>query len=1196
MKRWARLAFIFIMASASAGTTDTERLLDMVEQGKPLITQEKETIKKELLNRELSLERAQRLSNPRIHHTVQNSRDTFTEDFEGPWPPAGWTIIDNDGGSIINPTFTYFSAYSGSQGVQAMGCQDDYIITPPLLVLLPTDSLSFWLRTESTNYENSFEILISTTGTAIDDFNIVLADFPLYTNNVWTRMSFGLSDYLRSTIYIAFHVYYSESTSWDFGFDDISLPQIYLAPEPPGPAFAPMPPDSAMDVSIFEPLTWASGLGTEGSVLNFGTDYPPTNLANSLDLGDLLVYYPDSLLAYSTTYYWQIIPYNEYGQNTNVPIWSFTTREDPTLYPPVVEDFENGYPPPNWTEAQGLIGNPTEFQPGIEYSSWTEDGFANDGLQGSAKINIYGSFRDEWMFTPPIYLGDGTDDYRLEFDLALTPWLQTGPSQLGGDDKFAVVISTDFGQTWSEENILRVWTDTTDISNTGDHIIIPLTGYSGYVVFGFYGESTVSNADNDLFVDNIQVRVTPTAPIFSSDPESISFDSTTVGDFSSLLPVEITNTGIDTLTIMSVAIIGTDSSQFILSDFNTYPMDLTISDVLELAIQFHPDTIGLFTATLQVTDDQGRTVHEIPISGNSQPDVLNPPGYIMADPGIQSATINWGPPGTIMGDLFINALPIDGIPFTDSGSTVDYNDDIGPFSDPGVLCDWFGSSFVGRGNDVVYALTLDQEMSLTISLCGSSYDCALGVYIADTGELAVANDDFCGLQSEVSCTFPAGTYYIVVDGYSDFSNGDYQLNIFEGTGRTSFNGLTEAEEYLKTQLDDGIDRRCENNRSFLGYNLYRAYLNNPFELVLEQTTALSYTDTNLVPGDQYQYQVTAMYTTGESVITGPVVVVPDAVPGPTVIIQYPVTGDTVYQNPVEVVFNVEYFNIGSPGAADGYIKLAVDGGDTSTVTSTNPVYLSDLTIGEHHVYMELVDNAGLPLEPPARDEVTFVRGNHPPQEFSLLYAFTNNGNINITPNNLSTTRLFSWTASNDPDGSAITYTLYFISATDTLRMFVTGGTSANLTNQAIYDSLRYHWWPAITQCTWIVSASDGDALSWADDPYGIGGLSIDISSMGTDSEGALPDRFALYPNYPNPFNPSTTFMYDVPEKSDVRLTIFDLRGNEIRTLVAENKEPGRYRITWSGKDNIQEPVASGVYLIRMVTKSFSAVKMMLLMK
>ncbi|NOZ75356.1 MAG: T9SS type A sorting domain-containing protein [FCB group bacterium] len=163
-------------------------------------------------------------------------------------------------------------------------------------------------------------------------------------------------------------------------------------------------------------------------------------------------------------------------------------------------------------------------------------------------------------------------------------------------------------------------------------------------------------------------------------------------------------------------------------------------------------------------------------------------------------------------------------------------------------------------------------------------------------------------------------------------------------------------------------------------------------------------------------------------------------------------------------------------------------------------------------------------------------------------------------------------------------------------MTITEGTSASLTNQAIYDSLRYHWWPAITTCIWNVAASDGDVESWADDPYGIGNLTIDISSMGTDESTIIPDKFALYPNYPNPFNPATTFTYDVAEEGTIYLTIFDLRGNKIRTLVAENQMPGRYRIVWAGKNDFQEPVASGMYFIRMVSASFTDVKKILLMK
>ncbi len=99
----------------------------------------------------------------------------------------------------------------------------------------------------------------------------------------------------------------------------------------------------------------------------------------------------------------------------------------------------------------------------------------------------------------------------MEFDLALTVWNTQNPSTLGVDDKFAVVISTDGGATWWASNTLRLWDSTTPISHTGERISIDLSGYSGIVKLGFYGESTVSNADNDLFVDNVWVG-NPSSP------------------------------------------------------------------------------------------------------------------------------------------------------------------------------------------------------------------------------------------------------------------------------------------------------------------------------------------------------------------------------------------------------------------------------------------------------------------------------------------------------------------------------------------------------------------------------------------------------------------------------------------------------------------------------------------------------------
>jgi hypothetical protein len=104
-------------------------------------------------------------------------------------------------------------------------------------------------------------------------------------------------------------------------------------------------------------------------------------------------------------------------------------------------------------------------------------------------------------------------------------------------------------------------------------------------------------------------------------------------------------------------------------------------------------------------------------------------------------------------------------------------------------------------------------------------------------------------------------------------------------------------------------------------------------------------------------------------------------------------------------------------------------------------------------------------------------------------------------------------------------------------------------------------------------------------------------------EATLPQSFALHQNYPNPFNPSTEIKYDLPEQGQVVLSIFNVVGQKVRTLVDESKEAGYHRIVWDGKDDVGNGVASGIYLYRIdVTsqnarsKSFSAVRKLTLLR
>ncbi len=89
----------------------------------------------------------------------------------------------------------------------------------------------------------------------------------------------------------------------------------------------------------------------------------------------------------------------------------------------------------------------------------------------------------------------------------------------------------------------------------------------------------------------------------------------------------------------------------------------------------------------------------------------------------------------------------------------------------------------------------------------------------------------------------------------------------------------------------------------------------------------------------------------------------------------------------------------------------------------------------------------------------------------------------------------------------------------------------------------------------------------------------------------LPTEFKLYNNYPNPFNPSTTIRFSIPEESFVTLKVFNSLGEEITTLINENIIAGNYEVEFDAAD-----LPSGIYFFRLQAGSFVETKKMVLMK
>ncbi len=95
---------------------------------------------------------------------------------------------------------------------------------------------------------------------------------------------------------------------------------------------------------------------------------------------------------------------------------------------------------------------------------------------------------------------------------------------------------------------------------------------------------------------------------------------------------------------------------------------------------------------------------------------------------------------------------------------------------------------------------------------------------------------------------------------------------------------------------------------------------------------------------------------------------------------------------------------------------------------------------------------------------------------------------------------------------------------------------------------------------------------------------------------AIPTKFALHSNRPNPFNPTTTIAYDLPRAGEVRLAIYDVRGREVRVLKSGQQPAGRHQIVWDGRNAKSEPAASGVYFYRLVAGDFVETRKMVLLK
>ena len=106
----------------------------------------------------------------------------------------------------------------------------------------------------------------------------------------------------------------------------------------------------------------------------------------------------------------------------------------------------------------------------------------------------------------------------------------------------------------------------------------------------------------------------------------------------------------------------------------------------------------------------------------------------------------------------------------------------------------------------------------------------------------------------------------------------------------------------------------------------------------------------------------------------------------------------------------------------------------------------------------------------------------------------------------------------------------------------------------------------------------------------------DASLQLSDDISTMPEKHTIYQNYPNPFNPNTTLSYILSEASFVNITVYNLEGKTIKTIVNSSQNAGLKKVQWNATNDKNEPVSAGLYIYTIQAKEFMKTMKMMLLK
>ncbi|GAB6281920.1 MAG: hypothetical protein STSR0008_06640 [Ignavibacterium sp.] len=293
------------------------------------------------------------------------------------------------------------------------------------------------------------------------------------------------------------------------------------------------------------------------------------------------------------------------------------------------------------------------------------------------------------------------------------------------------------------------------------------------------------------------------------------------------------------------------------------------------------------------------------------------------------------------------------------------------------------------------------------------------------------------------------------------------------------------------------------------------------------------------------------------------------------ILSWPIGGTTVYTSPQQLswylngpfaglTYDVEYNNdsvfIGTPtitGLTNNYTSINLTPGETYywRVRSYDGVTYSAWSIVEKFIMFSGFD--------PARP----VIGN-PPLEMAI---FTQNP-------------VLSWYIQSPI--SNLTYELEYSLSPSFENSTVVENVEKTFYQLNTLEKEKYYYWRV---------RSKNESGSYSNFSRTASLIIKQLTDINNEANQVVPDKFYLSQNYPNPFNPLTIIKYGIPKSSLVTIKIYNIIGQQVRTLINEEKDAGEYQVQWDGKNDFGQNVSSGTYLYRVIAGDYvKTLKMILL--